>query len=158
MSVGLAGGVTALLLFYFMLPTPASAARVVVADVVQVVNAARSEAFLPPLIVSQKLTIAALSKGLDMYLNAYLEHTSPQGRTPWSFIEATGYQYRSVGENLGYAPVDTASLVSSMLNSAPHRANILSRSHTDIGLAVVPHPKLPGQVLVVMLFAAPSQY
>ena len=49
---------------------------------------------------SDMLQEAAEKKAQDMIENNYFAHTSPQGKTPWHWVEESGYDYRYAGENL----------------------------------------------------------
>ena len=55
----------------------------------------------------------------------YWAHTSPDGVTPWTFIEKAGYHYTTAGENLAKSYPDDASLVADWMNSPSHRENVL---------------------------------
>ena len=85
---------------------------------------------------------AALSHSTEMVQQGYFEHTSPAGLTFVNRIEATGYMNGTrsweVGENLvwGNGPLSTPqSLVTSWMNSPPHRENLLRARFREIGIA-----------------------
>jgi uncharacterized protein YkwD len=87
---------------------------------------------------------AALSHSNEMVSEGYFEHTSPAGVTFVERIQATGYTRRVrswvVGENLvwGTGPLSTPqSLVTSWMNSPPHRENLLRARFNEIGIAAV---------------------
>ena len=127
------------------------------AAIIAEVNHARAENNLKPYTISLPLILASLRKGIDMYTLGYLSHVSPRGLYPWDFVKGVGYKYQSVGENLGFSYTDEVALVNAMLNSPSHRANLLSKEHTEIGVGVVPHPTLLGETVGVMLFASPQK-
>ncbi len=88
------------------------------------------------LTTNAKLALAAHRKILDMVNLQYFEHTSPSGKGPADVIEATGYTYVIVGENLAEGDfADSADLVQGWMNSPGHRANILNEKYTEIGVA-----------------------
>jgi uncharacterized protein YkwD len=87
---------------------------------------------------------AAASHSTEMVREGYFEHTSPAGLTFVQRIESTGYMRGSrtweVGENLvwGTGPLSTPqSLVTSWMNSPPHRENLLRGRFREIGIAAV---------------------
>jgi uncharacterized protein YkwD len=87
---------------------------------------------------------AALSHSTEMVGQGYFEHTSPAGVTFVDRIEAAGYTRGTrsweIGENLvwGTGPLSTpSSLVTSWMNSPPHRENLLRAPFREIGIAAV---------------------
>jgi cysteine-rich secretory family protein/putative peptidoglycan binding protein len=61
--------------------------------------------------------------------------------------------WRWVGENVGYGPSST-SVHRAFMNSAPHKANILDRDYTEIGIGVVVRD---GRVWVAEVFRRPAR-
>jgi uncharacterized protein YkwD len=59
--------------------------------------------------------------------------------------------WRWVGENVGYGP-DSASVHAAFMASAPHRANILDRDYTQVGVGAVVRN---GRVWVAEVFRRP---
>jgi uncharacterized protein YkwD len=87
---------------------------------------------------------AALGHSTEMISQGYFQHTSPAGVTFVDRIVATGYTRGAraweVGENLawGTGPLSTPqSLVTSWMNSPPHRENLLRARFREIGIAAV---------------------
>jgi uncharacterized protein YkwD len=68
----------------------------------------------------------------------YFSHISADGRTLADRINATGYAWSSIGENIaaGYSTVD--SVMNGWMSSDGHCANIMNASFTEVGLACVP--------------------
>lgn len=121
-------------------------------------NDQRSADHESALLLSQQLTAAAQAKANDMVAHNYWSHNSPDGKTPWSFIGASGYQYQSAGENLayGFASADTA--VTGWMNSPEHRANILDTNYQNVGFGVAQSLNYQGkgpQTIVVAEYAQP---
>ena len=121
-------------------------------------NKARQENNLPPLITNDALVKAAILKGKDMFAKNYWAHYSPDGITPWSFFEQTGYTYTYAGENLARGFINTEDVVKAWLASQTHRENVLSPKYRDVGFAVL-EGKLGGEktVLVVELFGSKEE-
>lgn len=117
--------------------TAAETAPYTAAEVITKTNEARVAEGLPTLATSTKLMFAAQLKASHMVANRYFGHWSPDGKTPWDFIDMAGYNYRTAGENLAIHFMQTDSLVEVWLNSPAHRANLLSPNFKETGIAVV---------------------
>ena len=108
------------------------------------INEERSANGVRPVQPNGALRQAALSHSTEMVQQGYFEHTSPAGLTFVDRIETTGYMNGTrsweVGENLvwGNGPLSTPqSLVTSWMNSPPHRQNLLRARFREIGIAAV---------------------
>jgi uncharacterized protein YkwD len=108
------------------------------------INDERAGYGLQPVTPNADLRQAALSHSNEMVDEGYFEHTSPAGLTFIDRIDATGYMRDArswvVGENLvwGTGPLSTPqSLVTSWMNSPPHRENLLRPAFREIGIAAV---------------------
>lgn len=108
------------------------------------INDERTSSGLQPVAPNGDLRRAALSHSDEMINQGYFEHTSPAGLTFIDRIQATGYMRGTrrweIGENLvwGTGPLSTPqSLVTSWMNSPPHRENLLRPTFLEIGIAAV---------------------
>lgn len=120
-------------------------------------NEARQDNNLPELRYSQKLTDAAKAKVNHMIENDYFAHTSPDGISPWFWVEEEDYQYRHVGENLALGFRDSRATVDAWMDSPGHRRNILNSDFTEIGIAVMSERENgQGDVFIVQLFGTPQ--
>ena len=113
-------------------------------------NRQRTDHGLPPLRENRLLTQASLQHSQDMVQRNYFEHTTPDGRTVGDRLLALGYARgttASSGENIayGYARESTpAAIVDLWMHSPGHRADILRRTFTEIGIGIAPGaPVLP---------------
>ncbi|MGW0916122.1 CAP domain-containing protein [Streptomyces sp. NPDC002784] len=113
--------------------TPAELARTAT-RVVELTNRERAGAGLPPLAVDPFLTTAAQAHSADMVARAFYSHTSPDGSRPWDRAAAAGSRRRSIGENIACGQRSPAEVVQGWMNSPGHRANILKRDFTHIGV------------------------
>ncbi|KUO15056.1 CAP domain-containing protein [Streptomyces dysideae] len=104
------------------------------AEVVELTNRERARAGLPPLAVDPALARAALAYSADMAARAFYSHTSPEGTQPWDRAAAAGARRRSIGENIACGQRSAAEVVDGWMNSPGHRANILKRDFTHIGI------------------------
>jgi hypothetical protein len=119
----------------------------------------RTAAHKAPLTISPQLTAAAQAKANDMVQHNYWSHTSPAGRTPWSFITAAGYNYQVAGENLAYGFSGATQTVAGWMSSPEHRANILDTAYSNVGFGVAAASNFQGKgpaTVVVAEYAAPT--
>lgn len=102
---------------------------------VDLTNDARQDADLPALTVNPVLERAALMKAQDMAAKGYFAHTSPEGKSPWHWLDLAGYKFIYAGENLAVHFDETRDVQKALLASPTHRANILDGRFTEIGIA-----------------------
>jgi hypothetical protein len=88
------------------------------------------------LAINQTLVEAARMKAEDMATKGYFAHTSPDGVTPWYWLDTAGYAYSYAGENLAINFVNSEDVVDAWMNSTGHRANILNKYFSEIGVGV----------------------
>lgn len=106
------------------------------AVLVDLVNEDREKAGSEPLQVNQVLQQAAQMKADHMAENGYFAHVSPDGTTPWYWIEEAGYEFVTAGENLAVHFTDSREVEQAWMDSPTHRANIINHSFSEIGIAV----------------------
>jgi uncharacterized protein YkwD len=125
-------------------------------QIVELVNEQRSLHNIPPLELNPLLNQAALDKANDMITNNYWDHYAPNSQTPWQFISRSGYVYKFAGENLAKDYYKEEDIVSAWLQSAGHRANMLSEKFSQTGIATI-RGTINGEesILVVQLYATP---
>ncbi len=81
------------------------------------------------------LTKIAVIRVKDMFTNNYFEHDSPTGDNASKEAVKNGYGYITIGENIALGSFDDSqSLVTAWMNSPGHRANILNKNYTEIGI------------------------
>ena len=105
-------------------------------EVVAAVNLERQIYNLGPLQSDSSLHAAALGHSEDMARNDYFSHTSLDGRSAGERISQAGYSWNTYGENIAAGYSTPAAVVEGWMNSAGHRANILSGSFCDIGVGL----------------------
>lgn len=88
---------------------------------------------LAALTLNSKLAAAAQAKANDMVARNYWSHNTPDGKEPWTFIDAQGYDYQKAGENLAYGFATSSDAVTGWMNSPSHRANMLDTSYKEVG-------------------------
>ncbi len=107
-------------------------------------NQDRTAARRSALTLDSQLTAAAQAKADDMVKHNYWAHNSPDGKTPWTFIEASGYSYQTAGENLAYGFGGAKDTIIGWMNSPQHRANILNANYQNVGFGVAQSPDYQG--------------
>lgn len=113
----------------------AQSASIDVLTLWQNVNAERTKAGLPGLVLDPELNQSATAKCSDINTYSYWAHNNPNGTTWQSFIAA--YQtYINAGENLASDYYSNESVVTGWMNSPEHKANILNQRFDAVGYAV----------------------
>ncbi|MDP4161936.1 MAG: SafA/ExsA family spore coat assembly protein [Bacillota bacterium] len=103
-------------------------------QVIQLTNQERAKNSLPPLTADWELSRVARYKANDMRDKNYFSHTSPTYGDPFTMMKNFGISYHSDGENIAAGQLTPQEVVTAWMNSPGHRANILSRSFTRIGV------------------------
>ncbi|MDQ5922322.1 MAG: hypothetical protein QG614_235 [Patescibacteria group bacterium] len=111
-------------------------ASVLPAVLTELTNEERIDNDVPVLKENPLLVQAAKAKAEDMASKGYFAHTSPEGITPWYWLKQAGYSYKSAGENLAINFLDSEDVSRAWMNSPTHRANIVKKEYTEIGIAV----------------------
>lgn len=104
--------------------------------VIKLTNKARETANTAVLKKNDLLTQAAQKKAQDMIDHDYFAHVSPQGKSPWDWIEGSGYNYHFAGENLAINFTNAEDEQKAWMDSPLHRKNILNSDYQEIGVAV----------------------
>nr|WP_242620941.1 CAP domain-containing protein [Streptomyces sp. BK239] len=106
------------------------------AQVLALVNKERAAAGCSPVTANDRLTRAADDYSDVMANSGVMSHTGPDGSTMTTRVEAAGYQWSTLGENIAQGQADSASVMKSWMNSPGHRANILNCSFKELGVGV----------------------
>jgi uncharacterized protein YkwD len=100
-------------------------------------NQIRLAARLHSLSVSKRLQAAAQAHALDMAAHHKMSHKGSKGSTPADRVEAKGYSFRRVGENVAYGRYSVERLMKGWMDSPPHKRNILGGfSQIGVGCAI----------------------
>ncbi|MEW2810857.1 CAP domain-containing protein [Streptomyces massasporeus] len=106
------------------------------AQVLALVNKERAAAGCSSVTANDRLTRAADDYSDVMASSGVMSHTGPDGSTMTTRVEAAGYQWATLGENIARGQADAASVMKSWMNSPGHRANILNCSFKELGVGV----------------------
>ncbi len=102
---------------------------------VNLTNQDRQENNIGSLANNPLLEKAARLKADDMAAKGYFDHTSPDGKSPWYWLDQVGYSFEEAGENLAVNFSDSSEIDKAWMNSLPHRENIVNKNFTEIGIA-----------------------
>ena len=91
-----------------------------------------------PVVWNDKLTLAAEGHSQDMAAKNYFSHTSADGRTLGDRVNATGYSWSSLGENIaaGYPTINA--VMEGCIASPGHCANLMHAGFAEVGVVCVP--------------------
>jgi uncharacterized protein YkwD len=131
-----------------------------IANVVALMNEYRAEKGLPPLREDARLTKAANDRVRHMEELGYWNHQAPDGMSPFVWLMARDYAYRTAAENLASGFETARVLVESWMESPGHRDNIMTPEFSDCGIAIIDGTTTgpaTGKSIVV-LFAAPQTH
>ena len=120
--------------------------------VVELTNAERKKADLPPLKVNAKLMLAARGHAANMAKQEKVEHVLDE-KDPVARAKAAGYKSEFVGENIAWNQKDAKAVLAEWMDSKDHRENILEKEYTEIGVAMAKNSK--GEPYWVQVFGKP---
>ncbi|MDR1564264.1 MAG: SafA/ExsA family spore coat assembly protein [Oscillospiraceae bacterium] len=103
-------------------------------EVFKLVNNERAKQGLPALTYNWQAARVARIKSEDMIQNNYFAHESPVYGSPFKMMESFGIKFSAAAENIAYGQRTPQEVMNSWMNSPGHRANILSRNVTQIGV------------------------
>jgi hypothetical protein len=126
-------------------------------DLLATANSMRKQSGAGGLRINHELSVAAQSKVQDMLTNQYWSHVSPQGVQPWSWVEESGYRYKTAGENLAKNFHSASAITQAWYDSPSHRENLLDPDFVDVGFATA-EGVLNGKsvILTVALYGQPT--
>ena len=102
--------------------------------VLLIVNKERAANGLQPLQMDWELARVARTKSQDMATKNYFSHQSPTYGSPFEMMKQFGIQYKTAGENIASGQTTPSDVMVSWMNSQGHRANILNKDYTHIGV------------------------
>jgi uncharacterized protein YkwD len=87
------------------------------------------------LTLNTRLTSAAYGHARDMADKDYFSHDSQDGRSMVDRVNATGYSWSTIGENIAAGYYSVQSVVDGWMSSDGHCANLMNPRFTEFGLA-----------------------
>ena len=106
-------------------------------EVLKLVNKVRSENGLSPLAWADDVANVARAHSKDMIDRSFFSHTNPDGLSPFDRLNNNGISFRSAAENIAYGQRTAEAVMYAWMNSSGHRANILNKNITEIGIGAV---------------------
>lgn len=106
------------------------------AEMLILLNQARAEAGVPPVVMDETLREVARAHSKDMWERQYFAHENPDGLDPFDRMEAGGAVFRTAGENLALART-VVRAHEGLMNSPGHKKNILDPGFKRVGIGVI---------------------
>ncbi|MBQ2896855.1 MAG: hypothetical protein IJE46_00840 [Clostridia bacterium] len=103
-------------------------------EVLELVNAERKKNGLSSLSWDNRAAEVARAHSKDMADRNFFSHTNPDGKSPFDRLKAYGISYKSAAENIAAGQATPQEVVKSWMNSEGHRANILNKTVTKLGV------------------------
>lgn len=120
-------------------------------------NRDREQAGRKALKYDERLADVARYHSKDMRDNGFFEHESKTSGSLEDRLNAAAYLFLAARENLSEAP-DVEQSQANLMNSPPHRANILSTDVTHVGVGIVEGGvRDPRNLTVTQVFARPGR-
>jgi uncharacterized protein YkwD len=133
----------------FAPPASTDAAKVS-QEVLKLVNEARSKPrrcgakrfdAVPPLVLNDKLRLAAIAHANDMARHGEVIHEGSDGSSPDQRATRAGYRWKAVGENVAGGHLTAKEVVDGWLTSPHHCENIMDKDFTEMGVAFTVNSK-----------------
>lgn len=106
-------------------------------EMLQLINANRSEAGTGGLSLDGRLCRAAQIRAKEMADNQYLAHSRPDGSDIFSVYGEVGFEfhgYYHYGENIAFGHRSVEEVMTGWMHSPGHRANILQQEYHLVGV------------------------
>lgn len=106
-------------------------------EVLALVNSERAKNGLSALSWADDVAAVARAHSSDMINRGFFSHTNPDGESPFDRLKNNGISYRTAAENIAYGQKTPADVMNAWMNSSGHRANILNKNVTELGVGAV---------------------
>ena len=119
--------------------------------ILDLTNQAREKEKLPALKINATLLKVARAHAANMAKQRLMEHVL-DGKDPTDRVDKAGYDYRSVGENIGAGEKGASieALFKAWMESKVHHDNIVSPKYDEIGIGLAADEK--GEVYYAQVF------
>lgn len=104
-------------------------------QVLSLVNVEREKNGLAPLAWNEQVAQSAMVRANEIQTS--FSHTRPNGSDFSTALKENGVNYRSAGENIAWGQKTPEEVVTAWLNSEGHRANIMNKNFTNLGVGYV---------------------
>jgi uncharacterized protein YkwD len=145
-----------LLVGAFLLPRLAYASAVNDENIINLTNEIRIDEGLSDLSANQLLAKAAHEKAQAIFKEQSFKHDLGDRKFS-SWVKESGYDYKSVGENLAIDFLSSEGAMEAWMSSPSHKKNILNPKFQEIGVAVK-EDNFQGHrsLLIVQIFGTPA--
>jgi uncharacterized protein YkwD len=123
-------------------------------ELLDLTNQERKKNKLLPLKPSPLLFKIARAHSANMAKQEKMSHEL-DGKKSAQRVKEAGYRYLSTGENIAFGKYPPEDLMEAWMGSKLHRANILNKKFTEIGLGIVPDKE--GIPYFTQLFGKPMR-
>lgn len=104
-------------------------------QVATLVNEERAKVGLAPLTLDVTISKAATTRSKEIQTS--FSHTRPNGSSFSTVLKENGISYKGSGENIAWGQKTPKEVMKAWMNSDGHRANILNKNYTKIGVGYV---------------------
>lgn len=122
-------------------------------EILDLVNFYRNQEGLSSLKLSSTLNYGANIRADE--LTTYYSHTRPDGTSCFTVLDDLGYSYSTAAENIAAGQTSAEDVMDDWMNSAGHRANILNKNVTELGVGFAYDSDSYYQYYWAQLFAKP---
>ena len=121
----------------------------------ELANAQRARAGLPPLRANSRLMQAAQTQAEQTASARQLQHVLPDAKypRPEDRLGASGYPWRAWAENIAFGQKTPSDAVEAWMQSPGHRKNLLDPKYTELGTGVA--ADATGRPYYVQVFGKP---
>lgn len=111
-------------------------------EILRRINSERAARSLKPLVVAPALVQAARRHAVDMATRDFIDHEGSDKSDYRMRIDGACYAWARIGENIGAGyGGDPQKVMKGWMGSPPHRAAILSREFTEVGIGYAVNDK-----------------
>lgn len=104
-------------------------------EILDITNVLRQRSHVKPLKWDEKIAKAALEHSKDMYKNDGVKLSNKYSSLT-DRLKSANIEYQAAGENIAVNYTDSPSVVECWLNSESHRAQLLNKNFTQLGVGV----------------------
>ncbi|MBI2896338.1 MAG: hypothetical protein HYY06_22465 [Deltaproteobacteria bacterium] len=122
-------------------------------ELLALINTSRAEAGLQPLGIDANLSAVARAHSLDMSTSGFFAHVSPTTGELTDRLAAGEIRFESAAENIALN-LSVEAAHRALMDSPPHRANLLSPDLTTLGVGIVSNGR---QLVVTEDFIQPAE-
>lgn len=124
-------------------------------SVIEHTNKERVRVGVARLVENDRLVMIAQEMAEDLAKSGRLSHTDSRGRGLSKRVDAGGYTWAMIGENVAYGYESPQAVVQGWIKSPGHYENLVNGQFTEIGIGVTTDNK--GRIFWAQVFGRPRQ-